>query len=94
MPGSRITRKQEELYMQSRQKGLSQVVSAARSGVSIRSGRRIENGQRSHHKERHWRTRSDPLEAVWQSDLVPLLDREPDLTGLTLFEYLEDTFPD
>lgn len=94
MPGSRITRKQEELYMKGRQKGLSQVASAARGGISIRSGRRIENGQRSQPKERHWRTRSDPLEAVWQSELVPLLEREPDLTGLTLFEYLEDTFPD
>ena len=80
--------------MQSRQKSLSQVASAARSGISIRSGRRIEYGQRSHHKERHWRTRSDPLAAVWQPYLVPLLEREPDLTGLTLFEYLEDTFPD
>lgn len=80
--------------MQSRQKGLSQVASAARSGIAIRSGRRIENGRRSQHRERHWRTRLDPLEAVWQTELVPLLEREPDLTGLTLFEYLEDTFPD
>lgn len=94
MPGPRITRKQEELYMQSRQKGLHQVASAARSGISIRTGRSIENGHRSQPKAHHWRTRPDPLEAVWQSDLVPLLEREPDLTGLTLFEYLEDTFPD
>lgn len=79
--------------MQSRQKGLSQVASAARSGISVRSGRRVERGQRDPHKERHWRTRLDPLAAVWQTDLVPLLERAPDLTGLTLLEYLEDTYP-
>ncbi len=93
MPGSRITKGQEKLYMQSRQKGLSQAVSAAKSGVSIRSGRRIERGQTSNQSERHWRTRFDPLASVWLSDLVPLLERAPDLTGLTLLEYLDDTYP-
>jgi hypothetical protein len=79
--------------MQSRQKGHSQAVSAAKSGISIRSGRRIDQGQWSGQTERHWRTRTDPLEAVWLSDLVPLLQRAPDLTGLTLLEYLDDTYP-
>ena len=79
--------------MQSRQKGLSQEVSAAKSGISIRSGRRIERGARRQHKQRDWQTRADPLAAVWQSHLVPLLEREADLTGLTLLEYLDDTFP-
>ena len=31
--------------------------------------------------------------AVWETHLAPLLARAPDLTGLTLLEYLEDTFP-
>jgi len=79
--------------MQSRQRGLSQEIAAAKSGISIRSGRRIDKGQRSEDSDRHWRTRSDPLEAVWQSELIPLLEAAPDLTGLTLFEYLEDNFP-
>ena len=79
--------------MKSRQKGLSQEVSSAKSGISIRSGRRIERSERSHHTKRHWRTRDDPLAAVWQSDLEPLLQKEPDLTGLTLLEYLDDKFP-
>ena len=42
MPGSRITRNQEELYMKSRQKGLTQEAAAARTGISTRSGRSIE----------------------------------------------------
>ena len=92
MPGSRITKKQEEIYMRSRQTGLSQEVAAAKRGVSVRSGRRIERGERSP-VLRTWRTREDPLAAVWEVHLAPLLARAPDLTGLTLLEYLEDTFP-
>ena len=34
MPGSRITRNQEELYMKSRQKGLTQEAAAARTAIS------------------------------------------------------------
>ena len=92
MPGSRITRKQEEIYMRSRQTGQSQDVAAAKSGVSVRSGRRIERGERNH-VPRTWRTREDPLSGVWETHLAPLLAQAPDLTGLTLLEYLEDTFP-
>ena len=92
MPGSRITRKQEEIYMKSRQTGLSQEVAAAKSGLSVRSGRRIERGERDP-APHTWRTRKDPLVAVWETHLVPLLERSPDLAGLTLLEYLEDTFP-
>ena len=69
MPGSRITRKQEEMYMKSRQTGLSQEVAAARSGLSVRSGRRIEKGKRAP-VPHTWRTRQDPLVAVWESHLV------------------------
>ena len=93
MPGSRITQHQEELYMKSRRKGHSQMASAAKSGMSVRSGRRIEGGERNLGRSRDWRTRPDPLASVWKSDLVPLLERSPDLTGLTLLEYLDDAMP-
>jgi hypothetical protein len=36
MPGAHITRRQEDLYMQSRQKGLSQETAAAKTGISDR----------------------------------------------------------
>ena len=78
--------------MRSRQTGQSQDVAAAKSGVSVRSGRRIERGERIH-APRTWRTREDPLGGVWETHLAPLLAQAPDLTGLTLLEYLEDTFP-
>jgi transposase InsO family protein len=79
--------------MQSRQKGLSQSAAAAKTGISVRSGRRIEKGQHTIAGERHWRTREDPLKAVWQSELVPLLSEDHSLTGVTLLEYLEDHHP-
>ena len=93
MPGSRITRRQEDLYMQSRQKGLTQPAAAAKTGISVRSGRRIEKGQHIATNERHWRTREDPLEAVWEAELVPLLSDDHSLTGITLLEFLEDKNP-
>jgi hypothetical protein len=77
--------------MNQRQQGQSQETAAAKGGISERSGRRIEKGARpSVPRERHWRTREDPLDAIWESELVPLLEEEPGLTGLTLWEYLED----
>ena len=66
MPGQHITHRQEELYMQHRQEGIKQEVAAAKAGFSVRTGRRIEqNDLRLEPAERHWRTRDDPLDAVW-----------------------------
>jgi len=92
LPGKRITRHQEILYMSKRQRGQSQQAAAAQAAISERTGRRIEKGERTQIPgERHWRTREDPLEAIWQTELVPLLEKEAQLTGLTLWEYLEET---
>ena len=80
--------------MQHRQQGASQETASAKSGISIRSGRRIEKtgGPRSK-PERDWRTREDPFDAVWSTELVLLLERDSSLTGTTLLEYLEDHYP-
>jgi hypothetical protein len=32
----------------------------------------------------------DPIDAIWEKELVPLLEQESQLTGLTLWEYLEN----
>ena len=91
MPGKRITQHQESLYMNTRQLGKSQETAAAKAAISERSGRRIEKDERPPMPgERHWRTREDPLDAIWEKELVPLLEKEAQLTGLTLWEYLED----
>jgi hypothetical protein len=91
--GKHITQLQEEIYMKNRQAGCLQETAAAKADISVRSGRRIEKGERSSKKERHWRTREDPLAAVWESELIPLLEREPSLTGITLWDYLDEKYP-
>jgi hypothetical protein len=91
LSGKRITQQQESLYMGKRQQRKSQETASAKAAISERSGRRIEKGGRHCVPgERHWRTREDPLEAIWGAELVPLLEKEPRLTGLTLWEYLDD----
>ncbi len=93
MPGQHITQRQEILYMQSRQSGLTQETSAAKAGVSVRSGRRIETGEKGAKTPRDWLTRKDAFSSVWDSELVPLLEEEPKLSGLTLWEYLDEKHP-
>lgn len=94
MPGTQITQRQEKLYMDARLEGLTQETAAAKAGISERSGRRIDQGQRQPRVEpRGWRTREDPLAAVWDCELVPLLQNAPELTGLSLLEYLDERYP-
>jgi hypothetical protein len=63
-----------------------------REDERVRTGRRIEKGehQPSRGKPRHWRTRKDPFADVWESELVPMLERQPQLRAMTLFEYLQE----
>lgn len=61
----------------------------------MRTGRRIEKGEHQPNKgkARPWRTRQDPLAQVWESELVPLLEKNPQLRPTTLWEYLQDKYP-
>ena len=92
MPGKRITLQQEKLYMSSRSSGLTQKTSAAKAGISERSGRVIEHGRRCLPTERTWRTRRDPFAEVWESELVPMLQSHPKLLPITLLEYLQNKY--
>jgi hypothetical protein len=84
MPGQWITSKQVELYMTARQTGLTQVASAAKAGISERSGRAIEQGKRQDPRQRkRGRTRPDPLAGVWENELKPLLEQLPRLQPIT-----------
>jgi len=75
-----LNTRQVSFYMAQRNKGLTQEAAAATTGISVRSGRRIEKGQWQSSGERHWRTRQDPLEAVWLSDVLPLLASRPQIS--------------
>lgn len=95
MAGKSINSEQVRLYMELRNKGKSQVTAAAKSGMSERSGRRIEknNLKPKGKKKRNWRTRKDPFAEVWEKEIVPLLKTQPKLTPITLFEKLQKDHP-
>ena len=81
-------------YKQHRQK-LTQVAAAAKAGLSERSAQRIEHREAlpSQRETRAWRTRTDPLEPVWDSEVVPLLESDGALNGVTLLEELQRRYP-
>lgn len=96
MSGTPINDKQIRTYMSLRTQGKEQKTAAAKACISERSGRRIETGEISpcNKKERDWRTRKDPFAEIWESEIVPLLLRSPELQPRTLFEYLQKKHPD
>lgn len=94
MPGTRITDEQVCLYMKMR-KMKSQVVAAAKAGISERSARRLERGGvlRSQKPRRYWRSRADAFAAVWDREVVPLLTRAPRLMAVTVLRQLQEEHP-
>jgi transposase InsO family protein len=89
-----VTERQVKIYMSQRQSGNKQVRAAAQAGISERTARRLERGTGGRFQgERSWRTRQDPFAAVWSTELVPQLEREPALQALTLLEWLQERHP-
>ena len=76
MPGKKITIQQIEVYMQKKQAGKSQLLAAAKAGISIRTARRIDRNELGNENTKHrlWKTRKDPFEQVWE-EVVTLLER-------------------
>lgn len=95
MPGKKITDHQVLKYKEHRN-NLTQVAAAAKAGVSERSARRIEGSDAlpSQSPVRSWRTREDPLAAVWAAEVVPLLQADAQLNAVTLLEELQRRYPD
>lgn len=96
MPGRWINKQQVKIYMNARSENKGQITAAAMAGISERTGRDIEKGLRQDPRdtERSWRTRKDPLASVWDSELVPLLEKAPGLCALTLLEHLQYQHPE
>jgi hypothetical protein len=94
MPGQRMTDQQVKRYKELRCK-LTQESAAAKAGVSVRTARRMERAPvlPSQRPIRSWRTRSDPLAAIWDAEIVPLLREAPGLTAVTIFEELDRRHP-
>ena len=99
MPGKPVTDQQARLYMTDRLHH-SQRAAAARAGFSERTARRIEADPRlpSQRKPTRGRTVPDPLEAVWEPVLMPILKRDPAVQAITLLRHLQlikpEEFPD
>lgn len=72
-----------------------QEAAAAKAGMSVRTARRVERATAlpSQRAPRTWRTRQDPLAAVWDSEVVPLLSRDAQLNAVTLLEELQRRHP-
>lgn len=67
--------------MKARKTEITQAQAAAIAGISERSGQRIEvsEHQLERGRQRHWRTRSNPLAKVWEAELETMLRHEPRL---------------
>ena len=94
MPGKRITDHQV-LKFKAQRRTRTQAAAAAKAGISERSARRIESLESlpSQRPPRRWRTRPDPLGAVWEAELLPLLQTSPHLGAVTLLEELQRRHP-
>jgi hypothetical protein len=81
--------------MNAKQSGHSRQTSAAKAGISRRTAQRIESGTHrpKRGRPRDWKTRQCPLDGHWEADLLPMLEREPRLTPITLFEALQELHP-
>ena len=95
MPGTDISHDQVAVFKRARESGCTSDESAYIADISKRSGTRIEQGvhQPKSKGVRQWRTRVDPLAAVWESELEPMLRQEPRLEATTLYEYLVEQHP-
>ncbi|MDH2908897.1 MAG: IS21-like element ISCARN49 family transposase [Candidatus Eremiobacteraeota bacterium] len=95
MPGKRITDHQVLRYKDHRRTH-TQIAAAAKVGISERSARQIEqmDALPSQRPRRQWRTRKDPLAAVWEAELLPLLTANPQLQAGTLLEELQRRYPE
>ena len=81
--------------MNARKLGLTQADAASIAEISERTGQRIDAGEHRANRGTVQESNSsrDPLAGVWEQELEPMLRREPQLKPMTLFEYLQETYP-
>jgi hypothetical protein len=72
------------------------VAAAAKSGFSTATAYRIEADPRlpSQKKEPRSRRRPDPLAAVWDSEIVPMLEAAPELRSIAVFDEIRRRHPE
>jgi hypothetical protein len=87
-----VTDKQVQLLRLKMAEGKTIEAAASAAGMSTRSAHNWKAGPLPSQttKSRHWRTRTDPFEGVWEADIEPLLKRDEDaaLEATTILEEL------
>ena len=87
MPGRPITDQQMRYYMTLRTRH-TRATAAAMAGFSTSTGYRVERDPRLPSRKKachgHGGGRPDPLTDIWDSEIVPLLERTPDLRPITI----------
>ena len=96
MPGRPITDQQMRYYMTLRTRH-TRATAAAMAGLSASTGYRVERDPRlpSRKKACHGQGggRPDPLTEIWDSEIVPMLERTPGLRPITIFEEMVHRHP-
>ena len=95
MPGRHVTDCQMRLYMTLRHTHPA-AIAAAKSGFSTATGYRLERDPRlpSTRQTPRARRRPDPLAAIWDSEIVPMLKAAPGLRAVAIFEEVARRHPD
>ena len=95
MPGRHVTDHQMRLFMKHRVNDPIPVA-AARAGFSAATGYRIAQDPRPPSEKRgpRERRRPDPLEDVFDAEVVPMLEASPGLRSIAVFEELMRRHPD
>lgn len=93
MPGKHITNRQVAHYMSARQAGRTQLQAANTADISKWTGGRLDRTGRCAHAPRAYLTRPDAFEAVWSSEIEPLLCQDAKLKSVTLFAELQRRHP-
>ena len=97
MPGRPITDQQMRYYMTLRTRH-TRATAAAMAGFSTSTGYRVERDPRLPSRKKachgHGGGRPDPLTDIWDGEIVPLLERTPDLRPITIFEEMIRRHPE
>jgi transposase InsO family protein len=95
MPGRHINDHQMRLYMKSRLT-VKKPAAAAQAAISLRTAYRIENDPRlpSQTPRPRGRRRPDPLIAIFDTEIVPMLETAPDLRPIAIFEEMQRRHPE
>jgi len=95
MPGRHINDHQMRLYMKSRLT-VKKPGAAAQAAISLRTAYRIENDPRlpSQTATPRGRRRPDPLIAIFDAEIVPMLETAPGLRPIAIFEEMQRRHPE